>query len=45
MAGTFLFNTFANYKKNKSVWDSGLSLGYGLTQQGSDNLVKTEDRV
>jgi hypothetical protein len=45
MAGTFLFNTFANFKKNKSVWDNGLTLGYGLTKQGSENLVKTEDRV
>lgn len=44
MAGTFLFNTYANYKKNKSVWDNSLTLGYGLTKQGSDNLVKTEDR-
>lgn len=45
MAGTFLFNTFANFKKNKSVWDNGLTLGYGLTKQGSESLVKTEDRV
>jgi hypothetical protein len=45
MAGTFLFNTFANFKKNKSVWDNGLTLGYGLTKQGSEKVVKTEDRV
>jgi hypothetical protein len=44
MAGTALLNTFANFKKNKSVWDNSLTIGYGLTKQGSDNLVKTEDR-
>ena len=41
MAGTFLFKTFANYKKNRVIWDNGLDLGYGLTKQGSDNVVKT----
>lgn len=45
LAGTFLVNGFANYKKNKSVWDNTLLLGYGLTKQGSDNAVKTEDRL
>lgn len=45
MAGTLLVNAFANYKKNKSVWDNTLSLGYGLTKQGSDNAVKTEDKL
>lgn len=45
MAGTFLVNGFANYKKNKSAWDNTLLLGYGLTKQGSENMVKTEDRL
>ncbi len=45
MAGTFLFNSFANYRINKSAWDNTLTLGYGLTKQGSDNLIKTEDRI
>ncbi len=45
MAGTFLVNAFANYKKEKSVWDNTLLLGYGLTKLGSDNAVKTEDRI
>ncbi len=45
MAGTFLFKTFANYKKNRVIWDNGLDLGYGLTKQGSDNVVKTEDKL
>ena len=45
VSGTFLFNAFLNYKKNKSAWENTLDLGYGLTQQGEENLVKTEDRI
>jgi hypothetical protein len=45
MSGTFLFNSFANYRINKSAWDNSLTVGYGLTQQGSDNLIKTDDRI
>lgn len=45
MAGTFLVNAYANYKKNKSVWDNTLLMGYGLTKLGSDDFVKTEDRL
>lgn len=45
VSGNFLFNSFANYAKNKSAWDNSLTLGYGLAQQGSENLIKTEDRV
>ncbi len=45
MAGTFLFKTFANYKKNRVIWDNTLDMGYGLTKQGSDNVVKTEDKL
>ena len=44
MAGTFLFKTFANYKKQRVIWDNTLDLGYGLTKQGSDNVVKTDDK-
>lgn len=45
VSGTFLFNAFLNYKKDKSAWENTLDLGYGLTQQGDENLVKTEDRI
>lgn len=45
MTGTFMLNTFANYAKNKSAWDNSFTLGYGLTKQGSDNLIKSEDRL
>ncbi len=45
VSGTFLFNAFLNYTKNKSAWENTLDLGYGLTQQGSENAVKTEDKI
>lgn len=45
MAGTFLFKTFFNYKKERVIWDNALDLGYGLTKQGSDNVVKTDDKL
>lgn len=45
ISGTFLFNAFLNYTKNKSAWENTFDVGYGLTKQGDENLVKTEDRV
>ncbi|MGQ1889831.1 DUF3078 domain-containing protein [Thermophagus sp. OGC60D27] len=45
VSGTFLFNTFMNYKKGKIAWENTLDIGYGLTKQGSENMIKTEDRL
>ena len=45
IAGTFLVNTYFNYKKKKVNWDNVIDLGYGLTKQGSDNAIKTEDKL
>ncbi|WP_430809690.1 MULTISPECIES: DUF3078 domain-containing protein [unclassified Carboxylicivirga] len=45
VAGTFLLDAFFNYSKDRVNWDNALDLGYGLTKQGSDNLVKTEDKL
>lgn len=45
MSGNILFNSFANYRINKSAWDNSLTVGYGLTQQGSDNLIKSDDKI
>lgn len=45
VSGNTLFNLYANYAKDKSAWDNSLTLGYGLTQQGSDNIIKTDDRL
>ncbi|WP_132433177.1 DUF3078 domain-containing protein [Natronoflexus pectinivorans] len=43
--GTFLFIAYANYKKDRHAWDNSLQVGYGLTRQGSENLIKSDDRV
>jgi hypothetical protein len=40
-----LFSAFANYKKDKSVWDNSLDIGYGLLKQGKDaSFRKTDDK-
>ena len=40
-----IFSAFANYKKNKSVWDNSLDIGYGLLKQGKDqDAKKTDDK-
>ncbi|MGM0377213.1 MAG: DUF3078 domain-containing protein [Bacteroidota bacterium] len=45
ISGTFSFSGFLNYTKEKSAWENTLDIGYGLTRQGSENVVKTEDRL
>nr|WP_321411888.1 DUF3078 domain-containing protein [uncultured Carboxylicivirga sp.] len=45
LAGTALFNTHFNYKKDKVNWDNLIDLGYGLTKQGTDNAFKSEDKI
>ena len=41
-----IFSMFANYKKEKSVWDNSLDMGYGLLKQGSsDDFMKTDDKI
>ncbi|SFE60146.1 DUF3078 domain-containing protein [Thermophagus xiamenensis] len=44
VSGTFLFNAFMNYTKGKTAWENTLDVGYGLTKQGAENMIKTEDR-
>jgi hypothetical protein len=39
-----LLSTFANYKRNKSVWVNSLDLGYGTLKQGKSGYVKTDDK-
>ncbi len=36
-------STFLNYKKNKSVWDNSLDLGYGILRQGKEKKFKKMD--
>ncbi|MEQ8713125.1 MAG: DUF3078 domain-containing protein [Cyclobacteriaceae bacterium] len=39
------FNVFANYAKDKSLWQNDLILGYGLINQGGNGVEKTDDRI
>lgn len=46
MAINGIFSAFANYKRNKSVWDNSLDLGYGLLKQGKkSDFMKTDDKI
>ena len=41
-----MFSVFANMKKDKSVWDNSLDLGYGLLKQGKNSdFMKTDDKI
>lgn len=41
-----LFSLFANYKKDKAVWDNSLDIGYGVLKQGKDSdFIKTDDKI
>lgn len=40
-----LFSVYANYKKDKTVWDNSLDMGYGLLKQGKNSdFMKTDDK-
>jgi hypothetical protein len=41
-AGTLLT---ANFHKGKIKWDNTLDIGYGLTKQGEDRVIKNEDKI
>jgi hypothetical protein len=40
-----LVNLFANYEKDKVIWDNALNLGYGLQQQGDGKMLKSDDKI
>tara|TARA_B100000508_G_C11431374_1_gene263570 strand:+ start:226 stop:1215 length:990 start_codon:yes stop_codon:yes gene_type:complete len=40
-----LLDLFANYKKGTSAWDNNLTLGYGETQIGGSEWIKSDDRI
>ncbi|MBL0073059.1 MAG: DUF3078 domain-containing protein [Bacteroidetes bacterium] len=40
-----LFNYYANYNKGKNIWDNSIDLGYGLTQNGDADPIKSEDKI
>jgi Protein of unknown function (DUF3078) len=46
IAGNAIVNYFANYKKDKNVWDNTIDLGYGLIMQGKNgDLIKSDDKI
>lgn len=45
VSGVALFNYGANYLKDRLSWDNSLNLGYGLLKEGSDELIKSEDKM
>ena len=38
-------NTFANYTKGRTTWENNLELGYGLVDQGSQGVRKSDDKI
>ena len=42
-----LFSMYANYKKDNTVWDNSLDIGYGKQRQGEKEkpFVKTDDKI
>lgn len=45
LAGNSLVSLYANYKRNKSVWDNNIILGYGLLQSGESDIIKNDDKI
>jgi hypothetical protein len=39
-----MLSTYANYKRDKSVWVNTLDLGYGVLKQGNTDYRKTDDK-
>ena len=41
-----LISLYANRKREKSLWDNFLDLGYGINLQGNENnWIKTDDKI
>lgn len=45
VAGVFLLNANANYKKDKWIWDNALNIGYGLLNEEGGETTKSEDKL
>ena len=45
VAGNGYFNFTAKYAKEKTSWENGLSLAYGLSKQGDLKMRKTDDKI
>jgi len=45
ISGIAMFKYFANYNNGVNTWDNSIDLGYGLTQNGDDKAIKSEDKI
>jgi hypothetical protein len=45
MAGVFLMNYSANYKKDSLSWDNYIDLGYGFLKNNDEALRKSTDKI
>lgn len=45
VSGVTLFNYSANYAKERLNWDNTLNLGYGLLKEGTNDVIKSEDKM
>lgn len=43
--GVVMFNSFANYQKEKISWDNTIDLSYGFQQEKDDDLIKSSDKI
>lgn len=40
-----LLSLYANYRRDKNVWDNSLDIGYGVLKQGDADFMKTDDKI
>jgi hypothetical protein len=40
-----MFKYAANYKDAKNTWDNLLDMGYGISQEGDESPIKSEDKI
>lgn len=45
VSGVSLLNYSANYAKDRINWDNTFQLGYGLLKEGTQDLIKSEDKM
>lgn len=44
-SGVLIFNSFANYKKDKLSWDNTIDLSYGGIKEKDKDFVKSNDKI
>ncbi len=45
VSGVSLLNYSANYAKDRLNWDNTFQVGYGLLKEGTQDLIKSEDKM